>query len=933
MKNFNNKLSVPISRSGKKLPIIKWSNSNNLIKYQNIDTNKVDIGVLCGYKNNLLVLDIDIKNGKNGLDCFYNFNDNILDFFLNLTFCEQSKSGGYHIYFNYNHSDPFIRDQIKLYGSKLGLYEGLDIISEKKYIKCYPSSNYKLLNDRDIVDIPNDLFLYLFSNIKIKEIKEEEKEYNEEYEIIKRDYNSIYKDDEIINLLDLLPEEYLKVYNKWIIITNILKYEKLFDIWNNWCKKDINNYNYDNNIKIWNNIEPFINIDYLTYILKIRSFNKYKTYKPLTNIYNIAIENIEIKHLTDMENKLKNKLPKHKNIIIKSPTGSAKTTLIAQLLSKFKSKEKYNKLQFITITARETLAHQHIKSFEDIKLISYKQIKENNYDKDMIHNNNISICFNSLFKVIGDYTDEDMNNTIIYLDEITSLLKYISHCSSDVLKNIKLLFYTFLRLIKKCKILILSDAIINDLSIDLINKNRDIKDVFFINNTFKNQVGKEVFIIKNETEFINKLQDHINNNNYFLFGCDSKTIITDYYNTLKLNNEDKFLLYSADTKDKNEKLYDVKMQWNEKFVFYSATIQYGVDYSADKSSDVFLYIQGNTLESDDLNQMLNRCRNINNVYIFNCSNQKNIIKYNDLNECKKYFNHYNNLNDKLINMCLKVDDDYNNIIENNLFFDIYCYNEYTKSIYELDKCKYLCEILISNGMTIHNNDDKLKKLKKDMWSDMHNLTIDEELKEFNDFLTCRIEEEKHKKYINRMSILNITLNDVELINKYKDYIIHDKRFKQHLELIRLFKHDDVINNKLNLFNEKNYKIKTIDNIYNKISTLRKFINNLDINIFDFKYEKYNTKYDDELYKLVIKQFGLRIKKPTEINDIKKLHYKLLNEIDSNLIYKDDKTKKKGSVKYYLNYDYINHNIQLNKNYNKNYINMIYDINENEIINI
>jgi hypothetical protein len=45
-------------------------------------------------------------------------------------------------------------------------------------------------------------------------------------------------------------------------------------------------------------------------------------------------------------------------------------------------------------------------------------------------------------------------------------------------------------------------------------------------------------------------------------------------------------------------------------------------------------------------------------------------------------------------MCLKVDDDYNNIIENNIFFDIYCYNEYTKSIYELDKCKYLCEILI-----------------------------------------------------------------------------------------------------------------------------------------------------------------------------------------------------------------------------------------------
>ena len=42
----------------------------------------------------------------------------------------------------------------------------------------------------------------------------------------------------------------------------------------------------------------------------------------------------------------------------------------------------------------------------------------------MIYNNNISICFNSLYNVLKEYTDECMSNTIIYLDEITSLLKY-----------------------------------------------------------------------------------------------------------------------------------------------------------------------------------------------------------------------------------------------------------------------------------------------------------------------------------------------------------------------------------------------------------------------------------------------------------------------------------------------------------------------------
>jgi hypothetical protein len=38
------------------------------------------------------------------------FNDNILEYFLNLTFVEQSKSAGYHIYFNFNNDDIFIKE-------------------------------------------------------------------------------------------------------------------------------------------------------------------------------------------------------------------------------------------------------------------------------------------------------------------------------------------------------------------------------------------------------------------------------------------------------------------------------------------------------------------------------------------------------------------------------------------------------------------------------------------------------------------------------------------------------------------------------------------------------------------------------------------------------------------------------------------------------
>jgi hypothetical protein len=269
---------------------------------------------------------------------------------INYTLCEKTKSGGYHIYFTYKHTNKTIEDKLKFMKKKLNSL-GYDFILNNNYVSCYPNFGYTLLNDLDIKEIPEDLFLYMFSSDlilnNITDIKEIKKinydDNNGEY--------SIYTDNELIEMLNKLDNEYLINYNKWLIITTILKTENKFDIWNNWCKNS-SNYNYNNNVKIWNNINSKFNIDYINYITKTRPFNKYKLYKPITDNNNIKKINIDSIYLNKMNNK--EEIFNYKNIIIKSCVGTGKTTIISEEVKKMINKN--NKLKFVSITPRETLS-------------------------------------------------------------------------------------------------------------------------------------------------------------------------------------------------------------------------------------------------------------------------------------------------------------------------------------------------------------------------------------------------------------------------------------------------------------------------------------------------------------------------------------------------------------------------------------------------
>lgn len=941
MYNFNNKLCIELNKNNNK-PINSWSKKNldnlkNLKRYQNINNKYFNIGLICNIENDIICLDIDIKNDKNGLEYINNkFNNDFINIMINYTLVEKTPSGGYHIYFTYTNENKYIEDKLKLMTKKIN-YNGYDILLNHNMVKCYPTINYKLLNDIKINQIPEDLFLFLYydniNNIINENINNnitDKKELNIiNYNINNDEYN-IYTDNELISLLNMLDIKYLTDYNKWLIITTILKTENKYNIWDNWCKKNISNYNFENNLNIWNNINTKFNLDYINYICGVKPFKKYKIYKPITNIYNIERLYINNKYLNNMENK-NNIFDKYNNIIIKSNTGTGKTTIIGEQVNRLITNNK--KLKFLSITSRETLSDQQELSFNDeikngysLNMISYTKYKDiSEIDINTILNNNFTFCFNSLPKFLGKLTDDDMSYLIVYLDEITSLLQYITH--STCIKNIKLIFNLFVRLIKNCHKLILTDATINDLSFLLIQKYRNIDDTIFIENEYKNQKDKQVYLINDENKFLNLIQEHIDNKDYFLYGSDKSKLIKDHYNKFN-NNKDKFLLF---TKDQYTKI--TKDTFNNSFTFYSPKISMGVDYNNEIPQDVFIYITGKSCDSDTLLQMINRTRNIKNLYIFNLSEQKNKIKYHNIDECKDYFKKYITLDNNFNNMCLDINDDNETKINENLFFELYVYNEFVKSIYELDKYRYLKNYLEESGMIINEDlNNKNILLDKKEYEEMRLNTIEKQYEYFDEFLKGKYENKEYKK---RIKILNIDMNDNELVNKYKDYIIDDKIFTNHINTIKLLKSELYNNNKVKEYKEQSYNIKCVDNIDHKIKIYNDIMKKLNINKFDFNYEDDNEfKLDDNDFQLLIKQFKMRVKKPKSLYEFKKIQYKILNDISNNISYtKREQINGDRKNKYYINTDIIIENLQLEKIRNIERYDIEYDYINNNIIKL
>ena len=934
--SFNNLLKIRLHKNTK-IPVDKGWNITDSMKTD--ISNDYNVGIPTGKINNIICIDVDKKDF--GIEEFDKY---IKEFGEPMTVKQSTPSGGFHYIFKYSSSnsnnifliDNYLTNRTKYRNS------GIDIRTNGGFIVSAPSKIYdkeykyiRSFDDTELLELPETLINWLLISNKEDKIKKLTKKTNK---VIFKDSNIKYNIDDtlLIELIKNLSKNYLNDYTSWLKITTILKSLNKFEIWDNWSKKS-KSYNYNKNINLWNANSGSIDINYLIYLINTENktnykfIEKYKIYNPLVNEINSNKIVMNNKYLFDKnysESQFTYDIFKNYNtIIIKSCTGTGKTTSVANHISNYfleskkiinKKKTKtnkrkafgnYKKYKILSIITRRSLTNQHIKTFEDfgIKLVSYEDNNKRLYE------DNIVCCINSIL-IYKNYPPEFFKDCIVYIDEIASFIEGITH-NDTINNNLREIFQILIRIIKNAHKIIVSDALINDNVFELL-KLRPNK--VYIENTFKKYEGINAIKINNEILFLNKLKMNCSNNEYFFFGCDSCRIVTDFYNECikDATDKSKYILITA----KNSKVINnASEELKNKFVFYSPSITFGVDFSIDVSQDVFIYITGNSLLPSGSFQQTTRTRNIKNLYYY-CNLEYKKEKFRDLEDVKDYYKDVNNASKNLNNMSLSVEED---VIKEDLFFNLFTYNEYVKDTYNTNKKAHYENILIENGFIL-SEEGINKVISKETKKEMKENTISVDKGLLIEYL------ESNKKKHNKYDFINKNVELLKLppdkILEYSEYVLDSHKLLQYMNAIRILKSDDYISNKIKELGESSYNIKSYNSVYHKIKLLRKLesdnnIKPLEVEFFnDKKKFKDAVSVSEDFFKEISFIFRSSKRKPTNVRELGNLYRSMINNIlSNNEIF--IKTVKDGYYYYKLNIEYIRNMIILNSYSNKNLINI------------
>ena len=439
-------------------------------------------------------------------------------------------------------------------------------------------------------------------------------------------------DEQIADLLDQLPFEYIEDYDKWSIITNILKGLDKKDLWDKWSYQS-ERYNKTKNATIWRNIKKIkFDINYIVNVInkdlnkneKIKYIESYKNFQPITkNIVTNKFNNQYVSNIYTHDD-FKN----NNTAIIQSCTGTGKTTMVAKHFTKYIKQTKTQHIKLLSIIDKITLSHHHLKSFKDndINVLSY----QDGFKK----NNHFCICINSLLQ-LDKLSNMELSQYFVYIDEINSFLQLTHNKTLDI--NIRQIFNLLMRIIKYAHKIIVSDNLITDNVFELLKCRGDYK---FIVNEYKKFQDVEAVRIRDQPLFLDMLKEHIANNNYFLFGCDSCSIVEMLYNDCIKDvieqDKEKFLLITSNSKIE---IIDASKQFKNKFVFYSPSITTGIDFSIEDKQDVFIYINGQSIDPTQAFQQTTRCRNINKLFYYSES-KSNEPKYKSVEEVEHLYSEF-----------------------------------------------------------------------------------------------------------------------------------------------------------------------------------------------------------------------------------------------------------------------------------------------------
>jgi hypothetical protein len=281
-----------------------------------------------------------------------------------------------------------------------------------------------------------------------------------------------------------------------------------------------------------------------------------------------------------------------------------------------------------------------------------------------------------------------------------------------------------------------------------------------------------------------------------------------------------FLIYSS--KDGKEKdLEDVDGSWDNKYVFHTPTVQYGVDFNPKKAMCVYAFFQCQSISPLGFGQMTARCRNISHLrynirernYNLTFKNAKEIKDDSSdvLNYFKKLCDTLDSYDEKKYNEEKKIFEeihkDFMSYAEYNprnsvkkaevsseFFNSMYWQLRYYNAIMQSSMNYHFQNILKEKGYhniqfnsNIHNYKVDDKKLIEKVKEELHDAVINA-CGEPEDNLTDK-EKKIRSEMKKRAEILNIDLEKGQERVTYIDQMTDNKLFRSHLNLCSIIKVD------------------------------------------------------------------------------------------------------------------------------------------------
>ena len=863
-------------KKGFKTPIEKrWEEGTNT---ELKPCNDYDVGIICNEKTDIFAVDLDFysKEGKEPYDPINNPNHKLfIDTFGNDfierfdTYTQKTPNGGVHLIFR--HHPTIMQTQSSKF--KIDTRGG----NTNGYIK-----QYECINNTWIKRVPDDLLEFLKTNLFVdkpikKYIKKQNKNLSNKLVQYQTKYTYNVPEQNVINIINKLPNDYFTDFSKWIIFTSAMKQINKKTLWDKYSKKHGGkSYKKDENFRKWDGIKINENSFYFESILKAVKKTKdirFYRYLPIPKNTFKGFNHINIDKLSKTL-KLENK-----SYCIKSDTGTGKTTL-------FKQHIKSTQDNFISITSRRTLAKEQ---YEDFLNICNNHISYYEYDLNNPDNQGLTICIDSILKLQSK--GWNFKNKVIFLDEFNSIIEYL--LDTDTLaKNRDEIFNFFINgILLECKAIICVDADISDLSIQFLKEVERIKGIKlnYIQNDYIHNKGTLSTEIHEHEEFVHQLSQE----DKWLLPCDSKKQAKNLWEQLTVIDKQDYperdpiiIIMAEDVKRQKD---FIRLNEHKRIIF-SPKIVYGLDSNGygkeQESRPVYSYYEMNTISPSAMLQQINRERKISHHYYFIYNKRVDNDTIISEDDFKEYVNEENS-------MALKVFQLQEQYI-NQLFCSLLYYHEYKQNCYKSNPSLHFKILLKERGFKLTNDDlicgNRGKQLQDNKKENV--AKYDKEHYDLKTLLHSNVNEKLLRIY------------NTEDIIAYREIINDSAKIQQHITIKHLFLWDKKRTvNKLMLNND--FAVKKLKCDINKINfvkkVLKEFNMNTDLTFNDNVKHNIDTKKVLNEYRTIFRdRSSLEITLSTDYDKIKFVASKLYSKLKIPMTKKDKNIDGKHQKQYLIN---------------------------------